>query len=190
VVAGPAKRGATYRDLEELPDTVIGQIVDGDLYASPNPGAWHQYTSMSLLAEIGLAFHKGRGGPGGWWVLRAVEVHFAMDVVVPDVAGWRRERMPELPRTPAIELPPDWVCEVLSPSTQLLDRGPKLRLYGRVGVRHLWFVDPIAQTLEILRHERDGWLVVETYGGDEKVRAEPFDAVALDLSGWWARGDG
>jgi len=190
MVAVPVKHGATYRDLEELPDTVIGQIVDGELYASPRPAAVHQFTASSMGMDLGNPFQKGRGGPGGWWILDEPELHLASDVVVPDLAGWRRDRMPAVPRTPAIELPPDWICEVLSPSTQLLDRGPKLRLYGRVGVQHVWFVDPIAQTLEILRREHDAWVFVSIHGGDEKVRAEPFDAVELDLSGWWARGEG
>src|SRR5688572_26942520 len=127
------KRNATYADLEALPDNVIGQIVDGELYASPRPAMPHAITASTMVMDLGSPFQRGRGGPGGWWIVAEPELHFGNDVVVPDLAGWRVERMPRPPMTPAIELAPDWLCEVLSPSTQVLDRGPKLRLYARVG---------------------------------------------------------
>jgi Uma2 family endonuclease len=180
------KRNATYADLEALPEDVIGQIVGGELYASPRPAAPHQLTVSSMGMDLGGPFHKGRGGPGGWWILHEAELHLGGDVVVPDLAGWRRERMPSVPLTPAIELPPDWLCEVISPSTAVLDRGPKLRLYARVGVRHVWFVDPLAQSLEILRLTDGLWTLVAVHGRMDKVHAEPFEAVELDLAGWWA----
>jgi Uma2 family endonuclease len=180
------KRNATYADLEALPDNVIGQIVDGELYASPRPAMPHAFTTSTVVMDLGNPFQRGRGGPGGWWIVYEPELHLGNDIVVPDVCGWRVERMPRPPASAAVELPPDGLCEVLSPSTQLLDRGPKLRLYGRVGVQYVWFVDPIARTLEILELRAGTWSVVSVHGRDEKVRAVPFDAVELDLSGWWA----
>ena len=115
------------------------------------------------------------------------EFHFGLNVIVPDLAGWRRERMPRVPDVPFFELPPDWVCEVLSPSTARIDRSRKMRHYARARVQHVWFVDPIATTLEVFRLDGDGWRLVDTYGADAKVHAEPFDAVELDLTNLWSR---
>jgi Uma2 family endonuclease len=180
------KRNATYADLLALPDHVMGQIVEGVLHATPRPAIPHGVTATAMAMDIGSPFQRGRGGPGGWWIVFEPELHLGTDVVVPDLAGWRVERMPRPPSTATVELAPDWLCEVLSPSTQLLDRGPKLRLYGRVGVVPVWFVDPVAHTLEILRFRDSAWTVISVHGGNERVRAEPFDAIELDLSGWWA----
>ncbi len=115
------------------------------------------------------------------------ELHFGLNVIVPDLAGWRRERMPRVPDVPFFELPPDWLCEVLSPSTARIDRSRKMRHYARARVQHIWLVDPIATTLEVYRLDGDGWRLVDAYGGDAKVRPEPFDAVELDLTNLWSR---
>lgn len=122
---------------------------------------------------------------GGWWILRKPELHLRGDVIVPDIAGWRREKLPVFPDVVGIKNPPDWVCEVVSPSTGRIDRTRKRRIYARRKIAHLWMIQPLEQTLEVFRLESSGWMLADTFGGDEKVRAEPFDAVELDLSRWW-----
>lgn len=184
----PARRAATYDDLLALPDHVVGEILDGELHVSPRPAPRHALTSSVIGVEIGSPFHGGRGGPGGWWILDEPELHFERDVVVPDLAGWRRERMPKLPEEAYFSIAPDWVCEVLSPKTARIDRLKKLRIYARELVRHAWLVDPLEQTLEVLRLEREHWSIVTVAGASEAVRAEPFEAIELDLSRLWADG--
>ena len=182
------KKGpATYADIEALPEHLVGEIIDGELIVSPRPASPHAIASSRLLVEIGGPFDRGKGGPGGWVILGEPELHFGPQVMVPDLAGWRRERMPRVPDVPFFELPPDWLCEVLSPSTARIDRAKKMRHYAKVKVQHVWLVDPLAMTLEVFRLEPTGWLLLGTYDGDTKVRAEPFDAVELDLASLWAR---
>jgi Uma2 family endonuclease len=178
---------ATYADLERLPPNEIGELVRGVLYASPRPASPHAAAASALGEELGPPFKRGRGGPGGWVILDEPELHLHEDVLVPDLAGWRRERMPEMPHSAAFELAPDWVCEVLSPSTSQLDRSAKLPVYAREQVAHVWLVDPIEQYLEVLRLDGATYRIVSTYVADARVRAEPFDAIELDLSILWAR---
>src|SRR5512140_3162401 len=182
------KRPATYADLEALPPNVVGEIVEGELYASPRPAIPHAVAASHLGGELFAPFYRGRGGPGGWIILDEPELHFGEDVLVPDLSGWRRERMPQPPRTAATSLAPDWVCEVLSPSTVALDRGAKLRVYAREGVRHVWWVDPVARTLEVLRLEGTHFLLLDTYTGNARVRAQPFEALELALAVLWGEG--
>jgi Uma2 family endonuclease len=184
---GLAKREATYEDLMKVSDLKVAEILDGELYASPRPAVPHALAASVLGTEIGGPFQQGRGGPGGWWILDEPELHVGRDVVVPDVAGWRRTRMPAPPSTPAIELAPDWVCEILSPSTEAMDRVPKLRIYAREGVANVWFVNPLTHTLEVLRLSNGAWVVVATHDGDATVNVEPFDAVPLELFRLWGR---
>jgi Uma2 family endonuclease len=184
---GLAKRSATYADLEQAPDLYVSEILDGDLYSSPRPAVPHAVASSALGAELGGPFHQGRGGPGGWWILFEPELHLGRDVVVPDLAGWRRERLAALPNAPAITAAPDWACEILSPSTEALDRVSKLRVYAREGVSHVWLVNPRSYTLEVFRLERGTWTVVAIYDGDGAVHAEPFDALPLELFRLWGR---
>jgi Uma2 family endonuclease len=181
----PAPREATYADLEALPPEVVGQLVHGTLYVHPRPASPHARASSVLGADLGGPFDRGRGGPGGWVILDEPELHFGRNVLVPDLAGWRRERMPEMPRAPYFELAPDWVCEVLSPSTSGLDRVKKLGIYLREGVTHLWFVDPEGRTLEVLRREGERYVVEQTFAGDDPVHAQPFDAIELELGALW-----
>ncbi|MCC6750180.1 MAG: Uma2 family endonuclease [Deltaproteobacteria bacterium] len=183
----PPKKPATYADLEALPEHVVGEIIDGELVVSPRPAARHAQASSVLGSDLGTPFHRGRGGPGGWILLDEPELHFLADVLVPDLAGWRRERLPEVPDVAAFTLAPDWVCEVISPSTEGIDRTGKMRIYAREGVGHLWFVNPKPETLEVYRREAAGWLLVATNQGDVTVRAEPFDAIELELAGLWGR---
>jgi Uma2 family endonuclease len=184
---GLTKRAATYEDLLKVPDHLVAEILEGELYATPRPAVPHALAASALGVELGGPFQQGRGGPGGWWILFEPELHLGADVVVPDLAGWRRARLPRLPDAPAITLAPDWVCEIVSPSTEALDRVPKLRIYAREGVSHMWFVNPRVQTLEILRLENGVWVLIATHDGDASVRAEPFEAVPLDLFRLWGR---
>jgi len=181
----PTKAGATYADIEALPEHVVGEIVDGDLYVSPRPAVPHAAASSAIGTEVMGPFQFGRGGPGGWWILDEPELHLGPQIVVPDLAGWRKERMPTRPRVVGIELPPDWVCEVLSPTTAVFDRTKKLAVYARAGVSWHWLVDPLMRTLEVLQLENGAWTVAANFGGNAKIRAAPFDAVELDLALWW-----
>lgn len=183
----PARRRATYEDLVKVPDHMVAEIVDGELYASPRPASPHALAASTIGGDLG-GFHRpsgGPGGPGGWWILYEPELHLGPDVMVPDMAGWRRERMPAVPNVAYFELAPDWACEVVSPSTGILDRRRKMPIYARESVAHLWIVDPILKTLEVYRLESGRWVVASTHGGDDRVRAEPFDAVEIDIARWW-----
>ena len=183
----PLRREASYEDLEKLPAHVVGELVGGELYVSPRPASRHTRAASRLGGVLMGPFDHGLGGPGGWVLLYEPELHLGRDVLVPDLAGWRRERMPELPDTAAFTLAPDWLCEVLSPSTAALDRGRKMGVYAREGVRHLWLVDPLVQLLEVYRLEDGRWLLLGTHAGEVEVRAEPFEALGLPLGALWAR---
>lgn len=182
----PAKRKATYEDLLALPEHVVGEIVDGELHTSPRPASLHARAMSRIGFELIGPFDKGTGGPGGWIILDEPELHVVGQIVVPDLAGWRRERMPELPDATAFELVPDWICEVLSPSTEAFDRSKKMPVYARAGVKHAWLVDPVVKTLEVFRLDGAGWRLLGTFT-EERVRAEPFDALELELASLWAR---
>lgn len=187
-MADPAPKRASYEDLFDLADNIVGQIIDGELHTHPRPAPIHAQAASTLGEELGPPFKRGRGGPGGWIILFEPELHLGSDILVPDLAGWRRKNMPELPVDKAyFELAPDWVCEVLSPNTAHLDRGPKRQVYQAHGVRHIWFVDPEAKTLEVLELDERGYRLVEVYSGEAKIRAIPFDAIELELGLLWAR---
>jgi Uma2 family endonuclease len=187
-VAVAGKKLATYQDLDEVPTHQVGEIVDGELHASPRPSLAHAMAASSLTSELVGPFGFGRaGGPGGWVILAEPELHIVGQVMVPDLAGWRRARMPQMPDTAFADLAPDWVCEVISPATGALDRAGKMPHYGRAGVGHVWLVDPAARTAEIFRHDGTGWRLANAFAESARVRAEPFDAVELDLAVLWAR---
>jgi Uma2 family endonuclease len=185
MTAKPLKKGATYDDLRDVPDHFVAEMFDGDLYASPRPAVPHARAATVLGAKLVGAFDIGEDGPRGWLFLYEPELHFGKDVLVPDLAGWRRERMPEAPDEAHITLAPDWICEVLSPSTETLDRGRKLRVYAREGTAHAWLVDPLRQTLEVLVLESGNWSVHDSHEGRVSVRAVPFDAIEIDLGLLW-----
>jgi Uma2 family endonuclease len=184
-MATPARRPATYDDLLRVPPHRVAEIVDGDLHVSPRPAFRHALASSALGADLWAPFHRGRGGPGGWWLLFEPELHLGPDVLVPDLAGWRRERMPQLPDVASCTLAPDWICEVVSPSTEGLDRAKKMPTYARESVGHLWLVSPLARTLEVYRLSQGRWLLLATHEGTARVRAEPFEAVELELATLW-----
>jgi len=183
----PARRRATYEDLLQVSDLLIAEIVDGELITSPRPAFPHAHAASAITQDLGPFARRpgGPGGPGGWWILFEPELHLGADILVPDVAGWRRERMPVLGNIPYCEQAPDWVCEVTSPNTGRLDRVRKMAIYAREQVSHLWLVDPLLRTLEVYRLEGQRWVVAGTHGDVEVVRAEPFEALELDISRWW-----
>jgi Uma2 family endonuclease len=191
-MAGPAKpdrRAALYDAYCAVPDHQRAEIIDGTLYVSPRPAPRHANATSVLGGELNGAFQRGRGGPGGWWILDEPELELVVkEPMAPDLAGWRVERMPQLPETAYFSLAPDWICEVLSKSTESIDRTRKLPIYAAHGVGHVWLVDPIGKTLEVytLDDERR-WRDVRIYEGDARVRAEPFTAIELDLGGLWTK---
>ena len=178
-------RRATYQDVLDAPPDKVAEVVDGTLYIFDRPAFLHTLASSTLGRYIGTPFHDGRGGPGGWWILNEPELHLGEDIVVPDLAGWRRERMPVYPDTAYFTLAPDWVCEVLSPSTRKLDLGGKSAVYARAGVGYLWFVDPIARSLEANVLRGGKWVAIATLHDDATVSLPPFEAISFSLGDLW-----
>jgi Uma2 family endonuclease len=185
VTKKPLKKGATYDDLVRVPEHFVAEMFDGELYASPRPAPRHGLAAIALAAKLGGPFHFDRD-PGGWLMLIEPELHFRNDVLVPDLAAWRRERLPAVPNEPYLTLAPDWVCEVLSPSTETIDRGRKLGIYAREGVSHVWLVDPLRQSLEVLALASGSLEQIEKHHGSVRVRVRPFDAIELELSALWS----
>ena len=178
-------RAATYADIEALPRNVVGEILFGVLHAHPRPSPRHGRAVNRLQAELGGPFDLNRKQPGGWVFINEPELHLGPHVVVPDIAGWHRERMPMLPDTVGIETPPDWLCEVLSPSTQRYDRTDKLAIYASFGVKHCWYVDPIAKTLEVFALTGGKWMLAATVKDADPVTATPFEAHTFALDVLW-----
>jgi len=185
-VTEPAARSATYEDLLQVPRHLVAEIIHGQLVTHPRPAPRHARASSSLGDELVSPFDKGRGGPGGWWILDEPELHLNAHVLVPDLAGWRRENMPVLPDTAWFESPPDWVCEVLSPATARTDRVEKLPLYAIHHVRHVWLVDPDLRTLEAYENHDGQWLLLKALEHDNRVQLPPFDAITFSLGALWA----
>ena len=182
-----ARRGrATYQDVLDAPAHLVAEIVDGTLHTHPRPAPPHTRASSVLGGKIGPPFDFDAGGPGGWWILDEPELHLGDEVLVPDLAGWRRERMPELPDTPYFPLGPDWVCEVLSASTRKVDLQEKRPAYAREGVAHLWLIDPIDRTLEAFELRDGEWVLIACAKDDEPVSVRPFDAITFSLGDLWA----
>jgi Uma2 family endonuclease len=179
----PLKKGATYDDLRDVPDNYVAEMFDGELYASPRPAPPHINAASVLCGKLNSQFH--RPGPGGWVIWVEPELHFGNDVLVPDLAGWRRERLPTLPTDAYLTLAPDWVCEILSPSTEALDRGKKLQRYARQSVALAWLIEPLRQTLEVLWLVSGRWDRLALHEGRVNVRVPPFDAIELDLGSLW-----
>lgn len=177
---------------QALPEEMVAEILDGELYTFPRPARPHTRAASRLGRRLG-PFDDDDGQPGGWIILDEPEIHLGPrpDKVVADLAGWRRERMPDAlgpEDAPAhYDVAPDWVCEVLSPRTERTDRGKKMRIYRREGVRNVWLINPLSQTLEVYRLENERWSLLDTYEGDAVVHAEPFDAIELPLATLWAR---
>ena len=179
------RRRATYRDVLDAPAHRVAEIVDGTLHTHPRPAMPHALASSYLGGELVGPYGKGRGGPGGWWIVFEPELHLSEDILVPDLAGWRRERMPEYPVAAFVTLAPNWVCEVLSASTRRLDLHGKRPIYAREGVGHLWLVDPTDRTLEAFELREGEWMLIGSAKDDEPVSIRPFDATTFSLGDLW-----
>lgn len=178
---------ATRADLDEIPLGWRGEIIDGTLYAFPRPRFAHADIESLVTSDIKNPYQRGRGGPGGWWILAepGIELPRAAEFS-PDVAGWRRERMPTPPSAgAAIAVVPDWICEILSPSTASYDNIVKRRFYAEIGVAFLWYVDPRDRSLLACQLVDGKWVELGVFAAEEKVRVPPFEGVELDLAEWW-----
>jgi Uma2 family endonuclease len=182
----PAKQRATYDDLFSVPENMIGEIINGELIVTPRPSRKHTYAASALDKRIGAPYQYGEtGGPGGWIIIVEPEIGLGEHTLVPDLAGWKKERFPSDEPHNWISVPPDWVCEILSPGTFRTDKIKKMPLYGQYGVPHLWLIDPVAKTLEIFRLESGRWMVVTVFAEDDSVRAEPFQDIEFNLNDIW-----
>jgi len=182
----PARKVPTLADLETLPRDVKGEIIEGVLYTMTRPRGPHQRTALAVGSDLRGPFDIGRNGPGGWWILPEPGIELPnTPEIAPDVAGWRRERLPVLPTDTSIRMAPDWVCEILSPTTRRHDLLVKKPYYARIGVTHHWLIDLDARTLTVYRLESGRWLELGVYADDREARIEPFEAVILDVASWW-----
>jgi Uma2 family endonuclease len=179
-------KSATYEDVLNAPENKIAEILDGELFLSPMLAPRVGVVHMALLCAIGRPFeHAQRGGSGGWRIISKPEIHLGEHVVVPDLCGWRRQEMPIIPDADYFSTPPSWVCELLAPPTERFDRSRKLRIYAEAGVAHAWLVRPSDRTLEVLRLREGLWTIVGVWEDAAVVRAEPFEAIALELGRLW-----
>lgn len=178
------KRKATYADIEALPEHLRGEIIDDELIVSPRPKPPHLFTAGRIYSQVDQRFGRDRK-PGGWWIFAEPELHLGRQVLVPDIAGWRRERLAVPQAGVGFKVSPDWVCEVLSRSTHKLDRGKKRRAYARHEVAFLWLVDPIVRFVEVFRRQGDGWLLLTEHQDDDVARIPPFEDVEFRLAEWW-----
>lgn len=188
-MADPAKRQATYADIEALPEGVRGELIYGALYTHPRPNTRHSMVATALGMELGTPFQRGRGGPGGWVFMIEPEVKFGDNLLVPDIVGWRRERLPAVAATNWVPVRPDWVCEATSPSTALRDRHFKRDIYARAGVPHYWILDPRLRFLEVFQLEDGGWKLFGTLSAGSDVAAPPFESHSFPLDALWPLGE-
>src|SRR5262245_5430921 len=184
-MTNPARRRATYQDVLDAPPHKVAELIHGDLYLFSRPRVGHSSAGGALYARLLFPFHYGNGGPGNWIILLEPELHLGDDILVPDIAAWRCARLPELEDVAYLTLPPDWVCEVLSKSTEKVDRVDKMPIYAASGVKHAWMVHPVRRTLEVFRLRARKWQAVAVHQGDQRVRAEPFDEIEIDLPFLW-----
>ncbi len=182
-------REATYEDLLAVPDHRVAELIGGELVTSPRPASAHLRAGSRIGGALDpLDGPKGPGRPGGWWIVDEPELHLGHDVLVPDLAAWRIERMPEFPTVPHFQQSPEWICEILSPGQHSRDRVRKMPIYAREGVGYAWLVDPLERLVEVYRLVDGAWLLLASHEGDAPARLAPFDALELDLSRWWMPG--
>jgi Uma2 family endonuclease len=181
------RKFSLYEQLIALPEGLTGEIINGQLRTQPRPAWPHIVAGTRLGTDIEGPYGRGRGGPGGWWIVLEPEVHFVLDaeVTVPDIAGWRKETMPKSPEGHKISVVPDWVCEIFSPSTKSTDRGEKMPLYARHGVRYAWLVDPKTHTLEAYELAAGRWTPLGFFRDDDQVSVAPFDEIVIRLTDLW-----
>lgn len=187
-MANPAQETSTlYEQLQALPETLVGQIINGVLHTHPRPSGPHALAASRLGADIERPYGRGKQGPGGWWIIDGPEIHFVRDseVVVPDIAGWRKTRMPDIPNDHRFEVVPDWICEIFSLSSAKLDRTEKMPLYANHKVGFLWLVDPSSRTLEAYELMNRRWSMIGVFKDEENVRVNPFDEIEIDLAELW-----
>jgi Uma2 family endonuclease len=184
-VGKTAQRPATYEDLLQVPDHLVAEIVEGELFTSPRPTGTHERAAGAIYSRLRFLLDE-IDDPGGWWICFEVELHLGGDALVPDVCGWRRERVPTFPViAAAATIAPDWICEVLSPRTGILDRQRKLPAYAREGVEYAWIVDTIIRTVEVFRLVDGHWSLVSVHGGDDIARIPPFEEIEIPLRRLW-----
>jgi Uma2 family endonuclease len=183
-----ARSKTLYEAIEALPEGVTGEIIDGQLHTQPRPAGIHGLAAFNLGGVLRDPYTRGRSGPGGWWIVPEPELHFMRDaeILVPDLAGWRRERMPAVPQDQRFEIVPDWVCEILSPSTRSKDREIKMPVYARYGVRHAWLIDPHTRTLETYELEQGQWQARAAFAAEDHVAAAPFELAAFLAAELWS----
>jgi Uma2 family endonuclease len=184
-MANRADKAATYADLEAVPPHLVAEIIFGTLITHPRPVRRHGGAASALGALSTNAYQFGVGGPGGWIFVDEPELHLGPHVCVPDIAGWRSERMTESPDKPHFEIAPSWICEILSPSTEKYDKGDKRRIYATYGVEDLWFVDPRSRNSEVFHRQDKDWLLTHTFFDNDDVNAPPFDALTFKLGLLW-----
>lgn len=182
---GRSHRKASYQDVLDSPSHMVAEVLAGTLHAQPRPAMRHAWASSRLGGRLDGPFGPGGGGPGGWWIVDEPELHLGEDIVVPDLAGWRHETMPEYPDAAYCTIAPDWACEVLSPSTRRIDLNEKRAIYARECISHLWFVDPDARTLESFALQDGHWVLLATLADDASVALPPFDAISFPLGALW-----
>jgi hypothetical protein len=181
-MSAPARKLATYADLERYPEQVHAEIVSGDIYVVPSGLPRHGRSASGVIVSIAGPFDVDPKGPGGWWILTEIDVELTPhDIVRPDVSGWRRERVPFISDELPVRIRPDWICEVTSPSNVRHDRLTKASLYASQGVPFYWIVDPEARVLEAFELSDERWLRLGAWSDGDTARIRPFDAVALDV---------
>jgi Uma2 family endonuclease len=186
VMSEPARKRASYDDLYSIPETMIGEIIDGELIVTPRPSIEHAHAASLLGGELVLPYSFGRGdGPGGWLILYEPEIALGEHIFVPDLAGWRKERLAALSRKEWMSIPPDWVCEVLSPSTARVDKVRKMPIYAQYAIPYIWLLDPLSKTLDVFKLESGKWALLASFVDDDKVRAEPFSEIEIELGNFW-----
>ena len=181
----PAEKRAVYQDLYSIPENMTGEIIDGELIVTPRPSRKHTITTSRLGGEIIPPYDFGRGGPGGWIILDEPEISLGENILVPDLAGWKKQRFPIEEPHNWISVAPDWVCEILSPGTAQIDRTEKMPIYAQHQVSHAWLIDPILKTLEVFKFEPGRWVVLGVYAKSARMRAEPFPEIELNLGLLW-----
>lgn len=184
-MANTALKLPDYEDILNLPEHLVGEIINGRLNVQPRPSPKHTLASSALGIEIGTLFHGRFGGEDGWWIIDEPELHMGGHILVPDLAGWRKQRMPKLPETAWFETVPDWICEILSPSTAKIDRSEKMPIYAGLGVSFLWLIDPILQTMEVYQLLDGHWSLLQTLKDADQVTAPPFATHTFLLSNLW-----
>jgi Uma2 family endonuclease len=190
-MAEPARKKATYEDLYSIPEGMIGEIINGELIVTPRPSRRHTLAASRLGSELIPPYDFGRGGgPGGWIIIIEPEIRLGEDTMVPDLAGWKKERFPVEEDHNWISEAPDWICEILSPKTASFDKAEKMPVYARYGVAYAWIIDPmVMKTLDVYRLESGGWWrLLESYGENDKMRAEPFREIEINLGDLWISG--